>query len=287
MNFAKRYQQIITSEAQESDQRLHLLTQAITTELGADVKEEKKYAKMEEKMAKVDPEWARLEKKDEAKGNKETQDEKDVETILENFKDKVEGMKESHLSGYELEHAKSLISKFDNNQVDDVKATQKEMLEIMQRSGGPELDPKAAESGVVVESFRDFVEQADFTKNGEQEKIEGELKDWEKGKTSDAETMEEVEEEVESSKVDAEWLHEDESKRDEEKMLEVGQENHENTDEADLAVPEPDKVDESNPEEEEEEKTAEEEVAKEEEEASADASEDEEKNASGKEEEGE
>jgi hypothetical protein len=104
------------------------------------------------------------------------QDEKDVETILENFKDKVEGMKESRLSGYELTRAQALLSKFDNNDVDDVKATQKEMLQIMQRSGGPELDPSAAENGVVVESFRDFVEEAQFTKDGEQEKIEGELK---------------------------------------------------------------------------------------------------------------
>ena len=39
-------------------------------------------------MAKVDPEWARLEAKAKAKGEKETQDEKDVETIIENFKDK-------------------------------------------------------------------------------------------------------------------------------------------------------------------------------------------------------
>jgi hypothetical protein len=77
--------------------------------------------------------------------------------------------------------------------------------------------------------------------------------------------MEEVEEEVEKQKVDAEWLHEDESKRDEEKMLEVGQENHENENEEDLAVPEVDPVDESNPEEEAEEQAAEEEVAKEEE----------------------
>jgi len=234
--FAKRYKMIIESEAEESEQRLKLLTDAVRKELSADVVQERHIAKEMKKASKEDPDWKKMEDADEKKPKKETQDEKDVETVIENFKEKIDDIKAPGLSGAELAKAKAIIKTLDAGGQGKEAQLAVDMKKIL-KAHYPDMSKIPGDTGdglmttALVDMFRGFVTKTKFVKSGEKAKLQKELKDWEKNKVSDVKQMLDIEKGVKKGEVDPEWLHDNESQREGQKMLEMGQEDHaENTD---------------------------------------------------------
>jgi hypothetical protein len=250
--FAKRYKMIIESEAEESEQRLKLLTEAVRKELSADVVQEKHQKKEMKVAAKADPDWKKMEDDAKKTPKKETQDEKDVETVIENFKEKIEDIKDPGLSGADLATAKQIVKQLDaggmgkeNEMAGQMRAILKKHFPDMVKIPGEEAEAKDGKvppmTTALVDMFRGFVTKTKFVKSGEKAKLEKELKSWEKNKVSDVKQMLDIEKGIKEGEVDPEWLHDNESQREGQKMLEMGQEDHaENTD---VELPKPEKED--------------------------------------------
>jgi len=215
----KQYGDAILREGQQAEQKLKKLTSSITSEMKADVKEEKREIKEETSLEKKDPEYAKLEEDFKKEGHKASQDEKDVENIIENFKENVDAIQPPTLKTDSLDDAKALLAKFEAGKSGDIKTTTNEMSKIMKSAG---YKPKT--TGDVAAQFREFIDEADFGPG--KPEMEKDLQKWKNEKISDSEMMLDIEKQVKDGEVNPEWLHRDESKSEEATMLNLGQEDH-------------------------------------------------------------
>jgi hypothetical protein len=85
--------------------------------MAADVREEKREIREETTLEKQDPEYAELEEQFKEEGHKASQDEKDVENIIENFKENVDAIQPPSINGVSLGKAKELLQKFEEEKV--------------------------------------------------------------------------------------------------------------------------------------------------------------------------
>lgn len=237
----------ILQEGRQAESRVAVLTQAILDELQSEVKEEKREVNEEKFLDKSDPQWKNMDQKFKKEDHRTTQDEKDVEAMIEHFKENIEEVSPPQMTKAEIQDAENLMltlqEQFKNGASKHLPrneaAIREKMIQIMKKS---KFVPYGQHAGDVdyekdtVQIFQELIHAAKF--GGDIPVVEAELKDWEKDKKTDAEVLLDIEKEVEDGKVDPIMLHEGETAKEGAEMLEMGTEDH--RDDPKAAVPMPD-----------------------------------------------
>jgi hypothetical protein len=239
----------LLQEGKDADARVQLLTQGVLDELEAESKEEAREERDEERIEMKDPQWKNFAaqfKKHSKFARVESQDQKDVEEMLSQFKQNIADMPEPpYLSPADLEEAQKLRKVLDR-QFDGAKsmggrkgelnvqrprneeAIREKMITMMKKAKFIPTGQTAASPDYGTDTmllFDEFVDMA-MGRNALPE-LEGELKDWEKDKISDNVMMLQVEKAVENGEVNPIMLHEGETSKEQAEMLEMGTTDHE------------------------------------------------------------
>ena len=116
--------------------RLKDASDALVTELNAEVGEQKRLTKEDEETAQKDPQWKQLEE-DFKKGpaNKKTQDEKDVHNMINNFEEKVSEINAPDLTENQLRKAEELQERLAHAKPEEVPGIQEEMKKMADEAG--------------------------------------------------------------------------------------------------------------------------------------------------------
>ena len=96
------------NEGRQSQWRLKEVVDSFKKDLRSEIKEEKQQRNEEEILETRDPNWKKMAKKYKATPQKETQDEKDEEEMINNFEENLELAKEVYLSKADFQEAKQL-----------------------------------------------------------------------------------------------------------------------------------------------------------------------------------
>jgi len=214
------YAASILKEGVDSEAKLHALTQSVIDELKAEMKEEDREEKEEEDLDAKDPEWAAMDRDFKKNNpNSRSQDEKDVEGMIESFKEKVDVMRPAHMSATDAEKGDQLLMQLETAALtaEDFTALESDMKEMLVKYG---KRPGRDIEGV----FRQMVEESKFS--SDRADVKEKLRKWEKDKISDAEMMVDIENDMKKGEVDPEWLEERQTKKEKSNMLKLGTEDH-------------------------------------------------------------
>jgi len=235
LKVTQKYGEQIQEESMAAEQRLKDASDALVTELNAEVGEQKRLTKEDEETAQKDPQWKQLEE-DFKKGpaNKKTQDEKDVHNMINNFEEKVSEINAPDLTENQLRKAEELQERLAHAKPEEVPGIQEEMKKMADEAGmffisikdGDEKETIIGEVGQgnvgeVSNEFNEMVDEAKFA--AVQEPIKKELNEWMDKKKSDADVMRDIEQKVSDGEINPAWLHAGEKKPDAEAMLKMDQ----------------------------------------------------------------
>eukprot|EP00937_MAST-01D_sp_MAST-1D-sp2_P001424 g1424.t1 len=221
----EQYTRSIIEQGRSAEKRLDVLTQAVTKELEADSKEERRERTEQARLALRDPVFAAVERDITREGRSVTRDERDVEDLLVRFKQKVDALPPMRADADTRAAALALAARLARARVGgkdgaaDGAAARKKKVAILKRAGEP-VDA-AVPVATRWERFMDRVRYRDVAAS-----LSADFKRWKAEQLSDVEMMLAIEKLVAKGKVNAAWLHEGESRQVEDEMLRVGQEDH-------------------------------------------------------------
>jgi hypothetical protein len=99
----------IAGEGSDSKYRAQLLVETFLKDLSAEITEETEVQRDFDKLERSDPQWLKMASKYKKESHPETQDEKDEETMIANFKDNLDETSPVHLMQDQLQQAEQLL----------------------------------------------------------------------------------------------------------------------------------------------------------------------------------
>jgi hypothetical protein len=255
----------ILREGQEADGRVQLLTQGVLDEVEAEEKQVQREKRTETKLEQKDAQWKSMAhqfKKYSKYAHTESQDQKDVEEMIEQFRQNIADIHDPpELSKEEFEEAmklkKVLNRQFETMKHDELwkqkmarlnnanvqrprneEAIRDKMITMMKKAkfiptGQTAASPDyGTDTMLLFDEFVDMAMMKDALPN-----LEGELKDWEKDKLSDNVMMLDIEKAVDKGEINPIMLHEGETSKEQAEMLEMGTTDHEEDQKAEPPMP--------------------------------------------------